>query len=186
MLIQTSTRHRFSSIEKHGNSQQSPSRVQAGRKSYFSIDDEINKDGSNKKKQDEDKTKKDEDDKKEKDGGKKTSGGKGKSGEGKNGKEIGSKRKNEDKEAEKAKDDEKKKKKGNMKKSFAEITKRRAILDLEINKRGNKQIYMGDRYDIEFACLSSPISIRYVTNTLKKLNELLTNISKSRKFKSDI
>lgn len=53
--------------------------------------------------------------------------------------------------------------------SFAASMSIRAQLDWEANRQGKRQIYMGDRYDIEFACNSSADATNYVSRYFNRI-----------------
>ena len=67
-------------------------------------------------------------------------------------------------------------------KSFAEGTSIRAQLDWEANSNNQRQIYMGDRYDIEFACNSNVEATRYVTRYFNRIIMDASELATAREF----
>ena len=59
----------------------------------------------------------------------------------------------------------------------------RAQFDWEANRINQQQIYMGDRYDIEFACNSNVEATQYVTQYFKRVILEASELATERKFK---
>lgn len=67
-------------------------------------------------------------------------------------------------------------------KSFALAIHERAKLDWNINRNNQRQIYMGDRYDIEFACGAKPEVEKYMQQYLTHIFQSAKRLSHERKF----
>ena len=67
--------------------------------------------------------------------------------------------------------------------SFAAGTSIRAQLDWEANRQNQRQIYMGDRYDIEFACNSNAEATQYVTQYFNRIVMDANELAGAREFK---
>jgi len=66
--------------------------------------------------------------------------------------------------------------------SFAVGSSIRAQLDWEANRRSQRQIYMGDRYDIEFACNSNAEATQYVTRYFNRIVLDANELAAARDF----
>lgn len=66
--------------------------------------------------------------------------------------------------------------------SFATSMRIRAQLDWEANRINQRQIYMDDRYDIEFACNSNVEAIQYVTEYFNRIILDANEIAAAREF----
>jgi hypothetical protein len=66
--------------------------------------------------------------------------------------------------------------------SHAQRLLARAEIDLQLNLQGRRQPYMGDRYDIEFACAMPSAAATYATSTLKMVVRKIDKLKKERKF----
>lgn len=66
--------------------------------------------------------------------------------------------------------------------SFAAGTSIRAQLDWEANRNNQRQIYMGDRYDIEFACNSNVEATQYVTEYFNRITLDANELAAAREF----
>ena len=67
--------------------------------------------------------------------------------------------------------------------NFAVGSSTRAQLDWEANRQNQKQIYMGDRYDIEFACNSNAEATQYVTQYFNRIVMDANELTRAREFK---
>ena len=66
--------------------------------------------------------------------------------------------------------------------SFAVGLSIRAQLDWEANRQSQRQIYMGDRYDIEFACNSNAEATQYVTQYFNRIVLDANELAAAREF----
>ena len=67
--------------------------------------------------------------------------------------------------------------------NFAASLHARAKLDWQVNRRNQRQIYMGDKYDIEFACNSNEEVRIYANQYLNRVILEASEIANQRKFK---
>lgn len=66
--------------------------------------------------------------------------------------------------------------------NYAEALFERAKIDKELFLNGRRQIYMGDRYDIEFACHADDQLDLYVSDVLTNISMGMTRLSADRGF----
>jgi len=66
--------------------------------------------------------------------------------------------------------------------NFADSMHQRANLDWQVNRNNQRQIYMGDRYDIEFACNTAPDAQDYVSRYLDRIIDASNRLSYERNF----
>ena len=65
---------------------------------------------------------------------------------------------------------------------FPKATHERAKIDWELNNDGFRQVYMGDRYDIEFACKISMEAATYVQRAFRHIVDNINKIARTRNF----